>query len=256
MRTHAWSSASSAAPRVPGRTGTPTPTASSSSAPTAPALVGTRDGTVLRLAAGETVWTLPGADHGHGGRADQMMRHHAILDETEAGDATTWLEPVTDVGVGRVRLLGRQAQRVPAVGVAEQDVGVREPGLGQPCLDLPTAWRRGRSSRAARSGPVVATTIEGDGRVRQQPGGRPRRRRAARRRDVHGPGADGSTWTDFGVGLAHLDLPACSPCSPTRVQHRNPRHVVDVEPASSCRSHTPAGTGRLAVGPGVVRVTR
>ena len=26
-----------------------------------------------------------------------MMCHYAILDETPAGDATTWLEPVTEV---------------------------------------------------------------------------------------------------------------------------------------------------------------
>ena len=59
-------------------------------------LVASRDGTVLALQAGESVWTPPGEEHWHGGRPDQMMCHYAILDETEVGDATTWLEPVTD----------------------------------------------------------------------------------------------------------------------------------------------------------------
>ena len=59
-------------------------------------LVVSRDGTVLSLQAGESVWTPGGEEHWHGGRADQMMCHYAILYETDAGDATVWLEPVTD----------------------------------------------------------------------------------------------------------------------------------------------------------------
>lgn len=59
-------------------------------------LVGTRDGTVIRMRAGDTVYTPPGEDHWHGGTADNMMCHLAMLEETESGDATTWLEPVTD----------------------------------------------------------------------------------------------------------------------------------------------------------------
>jgi quercetin dioxygenase-like cupin family protein len=59
-------------------------------------LVVSRDGTVIRLRAGETVWTPAGEEHWHGGSAENMMCHDAILDETPAGDATTWLEPVTD----------------------------------------------------------------------------------------------------------------------------------------------------------------
>lgn len=59
-------------------------------------LVADRAGTVLDLRAGESVWTPPGEEHWHGGRAGQMMCHYAILEETEAGNATTWLEPVTD----------------------------------------------------------------------------------------------------------------------------------------------------------------
>ena len=59
-------------------------------------LVATRDGTTIRIRAGDTVWTPAGEEHWHGGTADNMMCHYAILDETAAGDATTWLEPVTD----------------------------------------------------------------------------------------------------------------------------------------------------------------
>jgi quercetin dioxygenase-like cupin family protein len=59
-------------------------------------LVATRDGTAVRLRAGETVWTPAGEEHWHGGTADNMMCHYAILDETPEGDATKWLEPVTD----------------------------------------------------------------------------------------------------------------------------------------------------------------
>ena len=59
-------------------------------------LVATRDGTTIRIRPGDTVWTPAGEEHWHGGTADNMMCHYAILDETPAGDATTWLEPVTD----------------------------------------------------------------------------------------------------------------------------------------------------------------
>jgi quercetin dioxygenase-like cupin family protein len=59
-------------------------------------VVATRDGTTIRIRAGDTVWTPAGEEHWHGGTADNMMCHYAILDETPAADTTTWLEPVTD----------------------------------------------------------------------------------------------------------------------------------------------------------------
>jgi quercetin dioxygenase-like cupin family protein len=59
-------------------------------------LVATRDGTVIRMRAGDTVYTPPGEEHWHGGTADHMMCHLAMLEGTESGDGTTWLEPVTD----------------------------------------------------------------------------------------------------------------------------------------------------------------
>ncbi|BCY09089.1 cupin domain-containing protein [Actinoplanes sp. L3-i22] len=61
------------------------------------ALVGTRDGQVVRARAGDTVLCLPGEEHWHGGTEDTFMSHLAMLEaEPDGGDPTTWLEPVTD----------------------------------------------------------------------------------------------------------------------------------------------------------------
>jgi quercetin dioxygenase-like cupin family protein len=59
-------------------------------------LVGTRDGHTVTLRAGESVWTPAGEEHFHGGTADTMMCHYAILDASGDGEATTWLEPVSN----------------------------------------------------------------------------------------------------------------------------------------------------------------
>jgi quercetin dioxygenase-like cupin family protein len=59
-------------------------------------LVVNRDGTVIRMRAGDTVWTPPGEEHWHGGTADNFMCHIAMLEGTADGDGTTWLEPITD----------------------------------------------------------------------------------------------------------------------------------------------------------------
>ena len=59
-------------------------------------LVGTRDGHSVVLRAGESVWTPAREEHFHGGTADNMMCHYAILDASGDAHATTWLEPVTD----------------------------------------------------------------------------------------------------------------------------------------------------------------
>jgi quercetin dioxygenase-like cupin family protein len=58
-------------------------------------LVVSRDGTVLQLRAGDTVWTPPGEEHWHGGGSDTFMCHVAMLEGVEGGDGTTWLESVT-----------------------------------------------------------------------------------------------------------------------------------------------------------------
>jgi quercetin dioxygenase-like cupin family protein len=59
-------------------------------------LVVTRDGTVIRLRPGDTVWAPPGEEHWHGATAANMMCHLAMLENPVEGEATTWLEPVGD----------------------------------------------------------------------------------------------------------------------------------------------------------------
>jgi quercetin dioxygenase-like cupin family protein len=63
-------------------------------------LVVGRDGTVIRIRAGDTVWTPPGEEHWHGGTDTNVMCHIAMLEDTDEGDPTTWLEPVTDEQYG------------------------------------------------------------------------------------------------------------------------------------------------------------
>jgi quercetin dioxygenase-like cupin family protein len=60
-------------------------------------LVGTRDGTVLRIRAGDTVNCPPDEQHWHGAAADTFMSHLAMLESLPDGaDPTTWLEPLAD----------------------------------------------------------------------------------------------------------------------------------------------------------------
>jgi quercetin dioxygenase-like cupin family protein len=55
-----------------------------------------RDGQAIRMRAGDTVWTPPGEEHWHGGTNTTCMAHIAMLEGTDDGDGTTWLEPVAD----------------------------------------------------------------------------------------------------------------------------------------------------------------
>jgi len=48
------------------------------------------------LLPGDTVVIPPRARHWHGGAPEQMMAHLAISEMSDAGEATTWLEPVSD----------------------------------------------------------------------------------------------------------------------------------------------------------------
>ena len=60
-------------------------------------LVGTRDGTVLRIRAGDTVVCPPDEEHWHGATGDTFMSHLAMLEGLPGGeDPTTWLERVPD----------------------------------------------------------------------------------------------------------------------------------------------------------------
>jgi quercetin dioxygenase-like cupin family protein len=58
-------------------------------------LVQTRDGTVICMRPGDTVYTPPGQEHWHGATAGNFMCHLAMLEGIPGGDGTTWLEPVT-----------------------------------------------------------------------------------------------------------------------------------------------------------------
>jgi quercetin dioxygenase-like cupin family protein len=60
-------------------------------------LVGIRDGSVVRVRAGDTVVCPPGEEHWHGAAADTFMSHLAMLEgPPDRSDPTTWLEPVPD----------------------------------------------------------------------------------------------------------------------------------------------------------------
>src|ERR1700712_2928665 len=59
-------------------------------------LVGTRDGQVLRIRAGDTVVCPPDEEHWHGAGADTFMSHLAMLENLpDRQDPTTWREPVS-----------------------------------------------------------------------------------------------------------------------------------------------------------------
>ena len=66
-----------------------------------------RDGTVLRVRAGDTVWTPPGEEHWHGGTAGHLMCHLALFEGTSDGDGATWLEPVTEEQYANAEATGR-----------------------------------------------------------------------------------------------------------------------------------------------------
>jgi quercetin dioxygenase-like cupin family protein len=74
-------------------------------------LVATRNGTVIKMRAGDTVYTPPGEEHWHGATADNMMCHLAMLDGTKSGDGTTWLEPVTDEQYAAAHSAGQHAKQ-------------------------------------------------------------------------------------------------------------------------------------------------
>ncbi|NSC19964.1 cupin domain-containing protein [Streptomyces albus subsp. chlorinus] len=59
-------------------------------------LVGTRDGDIVRVRAGETVKCPAGEEHWHGAIDTGPMAHLALVVGDGNGDGTTWLEPVTD----------------------------------------------------------------------------------------------------------------------------------------------------------------
>lgn len=78
-------------------------------------LVGTRDGTVVVLRPGDTVYTPPGQEHWHGGTRDTMMCHLALVEQDDAGAAATWLEPVSgpDFQAAHTALQPLQQRKTP-----------------------------------------------------------------------------------------------------------------------------------------------
>lgn len=60
-------------------------------------LVAARNGDVIEIHPGDTVWVPAGEEHWHGATAHDFMCHTALLEVNEDGsDPTMWLEPVTD----------------------------------------------------------------------------------------------------------------------------------------------------------------
>jgi quercetin dioxygenase-like cupin family protein len=61
------------------------------------ALIGTRDGNVIRATPGQTIYTPPGEEHWHGATPDHFMEHLAMLETGDGSGATDgWFEHVTD----------------------------------------------------------------------------------------------------------------------------------------------------------------
>lgn len=66
------------------------------------ALLGTRDGRVILVHPGETVYTPPGEEHWHGASPEDFMEHLAVYDtSTEPPLGVHWLEHVTDEDYNR-----------------------------------------------------------------------------------------------------------------------------------------------------------
>lgn len=60
-------------------------------------LVGTRDGVIIEVRPGDTVYTPPGEEHWHGASPVDYMEHLAMLDNAaDPAETTTWLEHVSD----------------------------------------------------------------------------------------------------------------------------------------------------------------
>ncbi|KOV96105.1 cupin domain-containing protein [Streptomyces sp. NRRL B-3648] len=77
-------------------------------------LVGTRDGDVVRVSAGDIVKCPPGEEHWHGATGTTLMAHIALLVGDGNGDGTTWGEPVT--GEQYTAALAATAGRTSDVG--------------------------------------------------------------------------------------------------------------------------------------------
>ena len=58
---------------------------------------GSRDGTVVEVRAGQTLYTPPGQDHWHAAAPDCFMSHVALFEAADdPHDSTTWKDHITD----------------------------------------------------------------------------------------------------------------------------------------------------------------
>lgn len=58
---------------------------------------GSRDGSIIEVRAGQTLYTPPGEEHWHAAAEDSFMEHLAVLENADDPAATTvWLEHTTD----------------------------------------------------------------------------------------------------------------------------------------------------------------
>ena len=93
-------------PPVLGRRGTATPTGRTARSERL-GLTCTREGQVVQIRPGDTVWCPPGEWHWHGATPDRSMTHLAIwngLAERQDGPETDWGDHVTDEEQGTLRL--------------------------------------------------------------------------------------------------------------------------------------------------------
>lgn len=70
-------------------------------------VVVSRDGTVVTLEPGRTVWIPPHEEHWHGALDDQLMAHIAIQEGDDADETVTWLDPVGDEEFARANEAAR-----------------------------------------------------------------------------------------------------------------------------------------------------
>ena len=59
-------------------------------------LVATRDGNVIQMRPGDTIYTPPGEWHWHGAAPDHFMTHLAIWEAPADGPETEWGDQITD----------------------------------------------------------------------------------------------------------------------------------------------------------------
>lgn len=59
-------------------------------------LVATRDGTIVRIRPGDTVYSPSAEEHWHGATDSHFMSHLSLIERPAGSDGATWLEPVTD----------------------------------------------------------------------------------------------------------------------------------------------------------------